>query len=102
MTCGRIEVRPELIAELVISTNNPDPNPLGLTGLSIDSVENRTGDTGNEEDRVERGVHEGLFLAPLADQLQQLLYRLDYVLQQHCHRRVKIIPPTKPLLINKS
>lgn len=85
MTCCRIEARPELVLELVISPDNPDPDPLGLTRFVIDGVENGAGDSGHEQNGVERGVDEGLFLGRLADQLQQILNRLHYVLQQHRH-----------------
>lgn len=96
LTCSRIEAGPELVAELVISPENPDPDPLGLTRFVVDGVENGAGDSGDEQNRVERGVHIGLFLAGLADELQQMLHRLHYVLQQHRHLRIEPIAQYKP------
>lgn len=82
ITRGRIETRPKLCPELVISGKNPNPNPFLFTIFVIYGLQNRASDSRYQKDRVEIRVNKrlGLFY-----QIQPQLHRFHNLLQKRRH-----------------
>ncbi|GMY38825.1 hypothetical protein FCV25MIE_34069 [Fagus crenata] len=85
---GKLWEKEKLGTELVVGTENPNLNLLLLSITVLNCLHNRTGDTGNQENRVEIQVHVRGPLFPQKLQLQ--LHRLHDFLQQHRHTQSKL------------
>lgn len=86
LTGGRIKPRPHLRLELMIGPQNPDPHPL-LVPILINSIQYRTSNPRNQQNRIKIRVSQGLLLL---SQFQPKLNRLYQLLQHRHPQQLKI------------